>query len=204
MINKVIMNARKPKDDQYGYKMLNRMNDRHKNLHKWGLEHISIDNMNTILDIGFGGGDNIKNMLNLAPNAKIFGIDYSEASYKKCYELNQKAVSEGKVSLKVGSAENLDYEKDYFDLVVAFETIYYWPNIDKCFENIYEILKDKGTFLICNEDSSLKGNEEIAEKLNMNFYDEEELKTLLKNAGFKIVHTYNNSNGKWVCAVGKK
>lgn len=204
MINEVILNARKPKDDQCGYKMLNRMNDRHKNLHKWGLEHISIDHMDTILDIGFGGGENIKNMLRLAPNAKICGIDYSEASYKKCYELNKNAIDEGNLSLKIGSVENLDYEKEYFDLVVAFETIYYWPNIEKCFRNIYDILKDKGSFLICNEDSSLTGNEEIAEKLNMKFYDEEELKNLLENAGFKTVNTYKNVNGKWICAVGKK
>ena len=43
MIDPVIMNARQPKDDEYGLAMLNRMNDRHRELHQWALSHISLE-----------------------------------------------------------------------------------------------------------------------------------------------------------------
>lgn len=202
MIDPVTMNARKPREDEYGYAMLNRMNEHHKLLHKWALEHISIDSAKQILDIGFGGGDNIKNMCRLAPDAKIYGIDYSEASYKKCTELNSQAIKNGTVELQVGSADALPYEKNSFDLITAFETVYYWPNIEACFHSIYGLLRDKGAFLICNEDCTREGNEEIAQTLDMNFYDLDDLKKLLLNAGFEAVHTYRHKKGNWICVVG--
>ena len=204
MIDAVTLNARKPKDNEYGLAMLNRMNERHKNLHKWGIEHISLDNIKTLLDIGFGGGQNIKNMCEMLPNAKIYGIDYSKASYKRCAELNDIAIKEGRVELTVGSAENLPYSSNSFDVVTAFETVYYWPNIENCFKNIYSVLRENGVFLICNEDSSLVGNEEIADTLDMKFYNESELEEYLKEAGFKTVNTYRHEDGKWICAVAIK
>ena len=204
MIDPVTMNARKPRDDDYGNAMLNRMNEHHVTLHRWALEHVSAEHSRQILDIGYGGGQNIRNLCSLAPQAKVSGIDYSEASYKKCSEVNREAIAEGRVELKVGSAEDLPYADDSFDLVTAFETIYYWPNIVQCFRNVHRALKDGGEFLICNEDSFLEGNEAIAEALTMEFYGAEELEKLLREAGFSAVRTERNPNGKWVCAVGKK
>ena len=204
MIDPVTMNARTPGEDEFGTAMLNRMNDRHRSLYKWGLEHVSVEDTRRILDIGYGGGQNIHNLCRLAPEAKISGLDYSRASYRKCAEVNAEAIREGKVEIQIGSAEELPYGKNTFDLVTAFETVYYWPNITRCFRNVCDVLKDKGAFLICNEDSRLEGNEEIADALTMEFYDTEALEKLLKQAGFRTVHTYTNPNGKWVCAVGRK
>lgn len=204
MVDPITMNARKPKDDSYGQAMLHRMNERHKPLYKWGLEHVSLDTPEAILDIGFGGGQNIKNLLHLAPQAKISGIDYSEASYRKCEELNREAIEEGRVSISLGTAENLPCDRESFDLVTAFETIYYWENIENCFKNIYDSLKKEGVFLICNEDVSSSGIEDIARALHMRFYSEDQLKKLLHKAGFQTVHTYLHPRGNWICAVGTK
>ncbi len=204
MIDPITMNARKPKDDDYGYAMLNRMNDRHRELYKWGLEHVSLDTPKKILDIGYGGGQNIKNMRKIACDAKFWGIDYSDASYKRASEVNREAIAQGAVELQIGSAEKLPYEHNFFHLVTAFETVYYWPNIDQCLKNVYDVLEEKGVFLICNEDSAREGNEAIADALDMRFFSTEELETMLHKAGFRTVHTYRHGNGKWVCAVGKK
>lgn len=204
MIDPVTMNARKPRDDSYGLAMLNRMNDRHRELYKWGLEHVSLDTAQKILDIGYGGGQNIKNMRKIARDAQFWGIDYSDASYKRAFEVNHEAIREGQVHLEIGSAEQLPYEQGFFDLVTAFETVYYWPNIDRCFRNVYEVLGDRGAFLICNEDSAREGNEAIAEALDMRFFTAADLEDMLRKAGFRTVHTYCHGNGKWVCAVGRK
>ncbi len=204
MIDPVTMNARKPKDDEYGNAMLSRMNDRHRALYKWGLEHVSLDEAKQILDIGYGGGQHIHNLCRLAPDAHICGIDYSDASYRKCAEVNSEFIREGRVEICMGSAENLPYQADTFNLVTAFETVYYWPNVVECFRNVHRVLADRGAFLICNEDSRLEGNENIAEALQMEFYSDSRLKELLQQAGFSTVHTYCNPNGKWVCAVGRK
>ena len=204
MIDPVTQNARKPREDQYGNAMLERMNEHHKNLHDWALSHVTLSDKTAILDVGFGGGQNIRNMMQLAENARFYGIDYSPASYKKCQQVNQDAISQGKLEITVGSADALPYENSSFDLITAFETIYYWPNILQCFTGIHRVLKDKGAFLICNEDSRLQGNEAIAEALSMEFYDQKALESLLHQAGFSEVHTDLHENGQWVCAVAVK
>ncbi len=201
MIDPVTMNARQPKDDEYGLAMLNRMNDRHRELHQWALGHVSIEGRTSLLDIGFGGGQNIYNLSHLAPSAHICGIDFSEASYKKCAELNKEAIDEGRVALELGSAEHLPYQSGTFQLATAFETVYYWPNIVQCFRNVHDVLAEGGEFLICNEDASLQGNEELADALNMTFYSLSELEALLHQAGFETVRTDTHPNGKWICTV---
>lgn len=204
MVDPITMNARKPRDDNFGHAMLHRMNERHKPLYKWGLEHVSLDTPKDILDIGFGGGQNIRNLLQLAPQAKIYGIDYSEASYKKCEELNRDAINEGTVSISVGSAETLPYEKESFDLVTAFETIYYWKNLENCFKNICEVLRDRGVFMLCNEDMDESGLEDVAKALDMSFYTPEQLEKMLLSAGFQTVHAYVHPKGNWLCVVAVK
>ena len=204
MIDPVTMNARKPRDDSYGHAMLERMNEHHRELHGWALAHLSLEGAKRFLDIGFGGGQNIKNLRSMAPEGEFWGIDYSEASLKKCKELNEDGIRQGKVHLAQGSAEALPYEKDFFQLVTAFETVYYWPSIETCFRNVWEVLAPGGTFLICNEDSYLEGNEAIADALHMEFYSPEELEALLRQAGFSQVSTDRHENGKWICAVGRK
>ena len=204
MIDKLRLNARKPNEDEYGIGMLNRMNLRHKEMAAWGLGHIEIESCENILDVGCGGGQNIADMLKKAPNAKLWGIDYSKASVKRSIEVNEDAVKSGKAEIIEGSAESLPFEDDNFDAVTAFETVYYWPNIVNCFKEVLRTLKDGGVFLICNEDGSEKGHEEIKEVLSMNFYNENELCDLMLKAGFKKAEGFLNENGSWICAVGTK
>ena len=67
------------------------------------------------------------------------GIDYSPVSVAKARELNEQAVNDGRCVIWQGSA------------VTAFETVYFWPNLHRCFREVYRVLKPGGTFLICNE-----------------------------------------------------
>lgn len=39
----------------------------------------------------------------------------------------------------------------WFDAVTAFETVYFWPDLPRCFPEVFRVLRSGGTFLICNE-----------------------------------------------------
>ena len=45
----------------------------------------------------------------------------------------------------------LPFRGETFDVITAFETIYFWPDISEAFKKVYKILKIGGTFMICNE-----------------------------------------------------
>lgn len=66
----------------WGKKMLNKMNDRHKGLIKWGLSGIDIEKYRDILDIGCGSGNSLSMMYHKNKKAHFFGVDYSKDSVK--------------------------------------------------------------------------------------------------------------------------
>ena len=68
--------------------MVNMMNTGHAALAEWGLTHIKIRDDDFCLDIGCGGGANLKRLLGKSSNGHITGVDYSEVSVQKSKKLN--------------------------------------------------------------------------------------------------------------------
>ena len=82
-----------------------------------------------------------------------------------------------------GSAEKLAYEEGKFDLVTAVETVYFWPNLPGCLQEVRRVLKRGGKFAIMVEvvDSNSMWTNVVE---GMTAYSPEELKTMLEDAGF--------------------
>ena len=38
---------------------------------------------------------------------------------------------------------------DWFDAVTAFETVYFWPDLPRCFREVFRVLRPGGTFCGC-------------------------------------------------------
>ena len=66
----------------FGRYTLWRMNSSHSKLTDWGLEHISIENHYTVLDVGCGGGRTVSKLAAMATKGKVYGVDYSDESVR--------------------------------------------------------------------------------------------------------------------------
>ncbi len=166
--------------------MLRFMNFGHAPLTNWGLDILNIEEGWTMLDIGCGGGATLKRLLKRSRNAVVYGIDISEESVAKARKVNASALGKH-VFITQGSAEKLPYADHQFDLVTAVETIYFWPNLRGCLQEVLRVLKSGACFAIMIEvvdRNSVWTN--VVE--GMTAYTPEELKALLDEAGF--VHTY--------------
>ena len=120
-------NMRKPQG-KLGNIQLKSMNKEHTPVSLWGLKHLNIKSDDVILDVGCGGGINVKRMAECAK--KVYGIDYSIESVKLSKEVNEKLIDEGKVEILEGNVKDLPFEDNAFDIVTAFETVYFWPDIE--------------------------------------------------------------------------
>ena len=182
-------NMRKPKG-KLGKIQLKSMNKEHTPVSLWGLQHLSIQPDDVILDVGCGGGININRM---APQAKkVYGVDYSIQSVNLSREVNQDYISQGKVEILEGNVQSLPFPDNTFDIVTAFETIYFWPGLEKCFTEVKRVLKPGGIFLIGTESN---GSDNIAMKIsekliNMTVYNDEEVTQFLKNSGYSQITVY--------------
>ena len=196
-------NTRKPVG--FGGKiMVAMMNFGHSAMAEWGLHFLQPAPDAMVLDCGCGGGANIKTMLKLCPKGKVQGIDYSAVSVEKARKVNAGAIAEGRCNVQQASVAELPFEAEQFDVVTAFETVYFWPELAQNFREVYRVLKPGGTLLICNEangdtDKDKKWTEIIG---GMTIYKDAELKTYLEQAGFHDVQIHKKKS--WLCITAWK
>jgi ubiquinone/menaquinone biosynthesis C-methylase UbiE len=209
MDKNLILNARKP-EGELGSKLLNRMNKSHESLAKWGVSHLNINSEDIILDIGCGGGVNIERFLKLAEKGKVYGVDYSQVSIEKSLKLNKTAVDQGRSKIILADVSNLPFDNETFNLVTAFETIYFWPDFIENLKEVNRVLKKDGVFFVCNEASekspiaSEAPDENVKELLDMKVYTSQSITSSLKQANFKDITTFTKEGSDWLSAISLK
>ena len=164
------------------------MNFGHAPLTNWGLEHVSFRDGMTMLDIGCGGGATLKRLLKRSPGGKVYGIDISEESVTKAKDLNKQQLGR-QVFVEQGSADSLPWENQKFDVVTAVETVYFWPDLPKCFQEVKRVLKPGGQFAIMLE--VIEGDSMWTNVVEgMTVYSPEKLKDMLEQAGCSDVEVF--------------
>lgn len=197
-------NTRKP-DGIGGKIMVSVMNMGHKALADWGFQFLEIPDDGKVLDCGCGGGANIERMLREHPKTVVKGIDYSEVSVEKSRKVNQKEINTERCEILHASVMELPFKDEQFDLVTAFETVYFWPDLPKNFQEVYRITKSGGMFFICNEcNGDTNKDDKWTEKIpGMTIYKDSQLKNALQQAGFSKVDIQKNSKG-WIAVTAQK
>jgi len=206
LIRKFLNNTRKP-EGFLGRLLVNGMNrGGHARMAEWGLSTVDIAVDANILDVGCGGGGNIARLLKLAPKGSVKGIDYSPVSVAKSRKVNSQAIAAGRCAVIEGSAAALPFKGVQFDLVTAFETVYFWPDIEKCFRGIHQVLKDGGHFVIVNESDGSGDMDAKWESMieGMHTYTPDELRTILAAAGFHDINIRRDEKTHWLAVSALK
>ena len=197
-------NTRKPVG--FGGKlMVAMMNLGHSPVARWGLRFLKIASDARVLDCGCGGGANIKRLLRKCPHGSVNGIDYSSVSVEKSKKINRVAIAEGRCAVRQASVAELPFAAEQFDVVTAFETVYFWPDLQQCFMEVHRVLRPGGTFFICNESSGDTDKDEKWTKIigGMTIYNDTRLKVYLEQAGFRDVLIHKSKLG-WLCVTACK
>ena len=185
----------KPESNKYGEKIVKSMNKYHQPLHVFARQYLNIAEYKTILDIGCGGGKSIFDMSQENKNAKLYGIDHSEESIRQAQAVNAVEIGKGRVQFEQANIFNATILPTSLDLITAFETIYFWENIEEDFKKIYEMLSENGVFCIAQECGSMKYAPRLEKKVkNLKIYTPEDIQQKLKNAGFTKVEISKQNN----------
>lgn len=211
--DELLLNARRPEGD-LGNDLIDNMNVNHEGLARWSLSHLDISKKDSILDVGCGGGVNVERFLEMT-DALVVGLDYAELSVERSSELNSSAIDDGRCEIIQGSVSDLPFNDATFDIVTAFETVYFWPDFVNDLIEIRRVLKDKGKIFIANEalpNESDERQRHIVELLEMRIYSQDELEDSLAKAGFGEIECYvkeskdsfTGDDADWICAIAKK
>lgn len=201
MMKRFFQNTRKP-EGFLGRMMLRSMNGGHTPLSTWGLSLIYPAPDARVLDIGCGGGANIARLMNLCALGFVDGIDYSAESV--AFSRKKNAADLGKrCEIRQGDVGALPYADAAFDLVTAFETVYFWPDLEKAFAEVLRVLKPGGQFLLVCEMDDPANTTWTGLIDGMTVYAGEDLKVRLEQAGFAPVRLLRNKKG-WIGLLAGK
>jgi len=159
------------------------MNIGHARLHRWGLEAAGIQPRDKVLDVGCGGGRAIARIL-AQTRREVAGVDHSPEAVETTRRLNRSAIASGRLRVLEGSVDHLPFRDGFFDVVTAFETTYFWPDLQAGLIEIRRVLSPGGRLVITNEVADRKAAGHWAERLGMNVPDGRSLAALAHEAGF--------------------
>ncbi len=200
-----VSQTRKP-EGFLGKMMVSGMNTGHARLADWGFAHLPAIAPERAVDLGCGGGRNAGEMLKMFPKAHVTAIDYSELSVEKAKDYNKAMVAVGRCEVLQGDVSDLQLPAESFDLATAFETVYFWPGLEKCFARVAGVLKPGGYFLICNESDGTDPTSLKFEKIidGMKNHTAEEIEAALRAAGFSEVTSDHHPSRPWITVLARK
>ena len=199
--------VRKP-SGPFGRRVVRAMNVGHAKMTDWALQQVTVRGNAVILDVGCGGGRTLQRLAALAPEGKLFGIDYSAASVAVSRDTNAREIERGRIQVEQGSVAALPFPDGTFDMVTAVETHYYWPNLAANTGEIRRVLKPGGSFVLIAE--TYRGGPFrllygiVMPLLGAAFLSDEEHRDLLTQAGFTEVATKHAPGKNWICATGRR
>lgn len=205
LYRKFVNQTRKP-EGTLGKMMVNGMNSGHAKMADWGMSHLPVMSPTQIAELGCGGGRNAGELSKRFPQARVTALDYSEVSVAKAKEYNKEKIDSGKMAVQQGDVSNLTLPRETFDLATAFETIYFWPGLEKCFSQVAGILKPGGAFLIVNESDGTDETSLKYEKIidGMKCHTVENIESALKAAGFSRIVSDHHDSKPWIAVIAYK
>lgn len=109
-----------------------------------------------VLDIGCGGGHVLEKLLSDSNfQGEYFGIDHSP--FQTQFATERLARFHTRVTVKCGSALELPFPSERFDVVYSLTSIKRWPDMNKGLKEAFRVLKPGGEFILTelDQDSTL-------------------------------------------------
>ena len=201
IISRFLQNFQKP-TGFWGRMILWGMNKGHSSLSLWGMSHITWKPNWNALDIGCGGGANLTQMLHYCPQGKVYGIDISQESVIFAQKKNKEYLSI-RCFVEQGTVNQLPYDEKMFDVVTAFETVYFWEDLHQAFVEVARVLKKDGYFLICCELNDPSARTFASRIDGMTIHSGDKLCSVLSESGFTAIKTYKQKRNA-LCIVAQR
>ena len=204
MESEKITQCMKPHGEE-GIETIKNMNVNHADISDFAFECIDVNDNAKILDIGCGGGVNIEKFLKLT-SGNVDGLDYSEVSVGETVKRNRAAVECGRCRVIQANVCDMPIDDEEYDLVSAFETIYFWPEIENTFKEVSRIIKTGGQFMIGQGTDGNHPDDEkwLATVEGMSLYTAPELEKYLLDAGFTSVEVFKKENDYILVVIAQK
>lgn len=154
----------------------------------WVIGLLEVAPNDRVLEVGFGPGVGIELLVGAIPAGEISGVDYSVEMVEQATARNMKAIDNGRVNLRHGSAEYLPFTDCSFDKALAINSLQVWPDPVAGLREMARVIKADGRIALGFTPYSGQSKSGLAE--------------MLTAAGFLDVHVVETELG--FCVLARK
>lgn len=180
-----------------GRLVLKRLNKANRGMNELSLGLLPVSSGDTVLEIGFGGGDLLDRILCEEP-ASVVGVEKSELSADVVRTLHRQTIEQGVLKLLAADAASMPFENERFSKIYCVNVIYFWPEPDRVFREISRVTAASGRFALCYQ--------EYGPERSVRF-NPLQIERSLIDAGFASARTTSSQdrwNGLYFCTIANK
>ena len=120
------------------------LNERNRQGNAQAVALLGITAGNHVLEIGFGNGRTVPDVIAQAADVHYTGIDISPTMVEEALRFNAELVAAGRVSLHLGSAERMPFAQASFDRVFSIGVIHFWADAAGPLAEVRRVLRPGG------------------------------------------------------------
>lgn len=172
-----------------------RLNRANRGMNRATVEALGLVANDRVMEIGFGGGALIAQILAQNECASVSGTDISQLAVRTAERRFRKEIGAGLLDLHRSDGRTLPFERGSFTKVCCVNVIYFWSDIAAVLAEIIRVLEVGGKFVICYNELSPDAVTKFPPGL---------VEAHLSNAGFAAITTSSGSdetNDKYHCTA---
>ncbi len=172
---------------------------------EWVFSLLNIGDNEKVLEIGYGSGILIDKLAMHNDTVRIFGVDFSKVMFDRAQKRNRTFIKKGNVTLSCGSV--LDYQPQVsFDKIIAINVIYFWDDLIKYSNKLYQMLNDNGKIYLYLTDPETLAKVKFTTTNIFNKYTPETVIEKMKSIPFKSVKCEKRTANEFkaYCIIAEK
>jgi ubiquinone/menaquinone biosynthesis C-methylase UbiE len=109
---------------------------------------LAVNAEDRILEIGFGHGRTLEQLVAAAPSGFVAGLDHSSEMYEMARRRCAPLLQSGRLELHLGDSQAVPYPDAHFDKVLAVHTLYFWDNPTAHLRELHRVMKSEGVCVL--------------------------------------------------------
>ncbi|HRG84574.1 MAG TPA: class I SAM-dependent methyltransferase [Chitinophagales bacterium] len=164
-----------------------KMNEINVHIHRYTFEALNISANDSILEIGMGNGNFVKDLFKIHPDINYVGCDFSEKMVEESTKNNAQLIAAGKVAFHFANAAKLPLHDAAVNKIFTINTLYFWENPAEVLSELHRILQPKGQLTITIRPKEIMQHYAFV-KYGFTLYAKEDLVDLLNNNHFSVIN----------------
>ena len=173
-----------------------RLEKTNRNMNTCTLNALAIDTEDRILEIGFGSGMLLEEIILKKPK-QVVGTEISDLALIKTNKRLANSIQNNNLQLVSVKNTEIPFESCSFSKACCVNIVYFWKDIVASMAEVHRVLEINGRFVLCYQDVGPNGRKTPSELIERS----------LKLSGFEIISTqrkHDSYNDDYFCTIAQK